>query len=271
VPKAVVGPRYAIRCVRHFLCLSFIVWTRIWPILRDVIHRVRDERLEMEKRDRRSKREEMVAAEYLSTVLRRVAPSAVSFMPSLGKLIKMGHIAQAIEADLEPSEGLLAPIEIALHLTLPTIEEWIRDRAEDLRLATPIGWTRAILPESTPETAALTEVQPLFDIYDSIASHDLAVYVYRCDDHDEASSFDHYIHGSAILVGLDAVAHQCKSTRLKVTPMLRGYQTAMEILEMVGKDPARTSPAEMDAMKRYFTCIDCGILDRKAMTWRGAV
>ncbi|KAI0026961.1 hypothetical protein K488DRAFT_74934 [Vararia minispora EC-137] len=254
-------------------------WIRIEPILLSVVREVRKDRLAKERLERRACCFQLVMAEYL-TLLRCVAPSSVSFMPSAANLRKMGPISLVIKEDVEPSEELVAPIEVAISIIQPEIERWIRARFENLQAITPDAWIKAAPLLETDASGAPPEDQSpprLYDLYDSFASHDLAVYVYRClvPDNGDLSRSNSYVHGCELQMGLDILAHQCHRDNndglsLCAVSELPGYKAAIHILGLVGRDPRRTTPAQMDAENEYFTCLYCHFLP-VVVTWRGAI
>ncbi|KAI0036504.1 hypothetical protein K488DRAFT_82124 [Vararia minispora EC-137] len=244
-----------------------------------VIDDIRDAALQAapERRSRFTERQDMLTSEYV-TLLRRIDPIVIPFMPSTDNLLALPWIAAAVQPDRQPSLKVFEDIEGALYGSMTDIEQWVCKRFVEFRALIPRTW---VMPSATLEDTGSLTVSALVNVNERLPALDLAVYVFRCtlpsSDTSPASRLVDVPH-PLTLFGLEAVAHQCNQgkdrAQLYARPQEDGYNAACQILRLVGLDPRKTTVFDMDQLpRRYILCADCPVFLKRVvpMTWRDAV
>lgn len=250
-----------------------IVWTRIAPILREVVEETRDERLEVARLHRQHRRNKLVNKGYEDLLVIYVPPSSLSLMPTLSTFRAIPQIAAYIKEDIEKEEESEDEYLAVMTGSAQTIREWAMGRRASLRSLLPNTWPLSSFSLSDvdnfwPEAPPDDDPSPL-DIFAKVASLDLAVYAFKCTRPDcQRANY-------RVLFGIDALAHQCHhdatELNLQILPDLTAHTAVLAILKLLDLDPARTRPVDLDKMESIITT-QAGDLDsRPLMTWRQAV
>ncbi|VDB85133.1 unnamed protein product [Peniophora sp. CBMAI 1063] len=264
------------------------VWTRIRPILRSEATRIRDRRLAQEQLDRLEIRQLAIREEYECEALQRVAPSMLCYVPNASVIYKIPQVADYLAEDILPENpasrlSTQAVCTILREGVVGHINEWVSRRHSAMREALPGAWPRSSF---TNEDVAAhwppPTNDPPYDRYSEIADLDLAVYTFKCSSPSCV--------GARIFYGLDILAHDClhpdASTAtvveldekpidysLHAQPLTSSHLAATRIVELLGMDPTKTRPIELDKASRIFTVdhYQSGAGGRPFMTWRQAV
>ncbi|KZV75620.1 hypothetical protein PENSPDRAFT_748283 [Peniophora sp. CONT] len=244
------------------------VWTRIGPILSEVVEDVRDQRLVLERLVRQRDRDDDINKSYEDILVTCVPPSSLSLMPTLSTYRAIPPIA----AYLEEHETFDSQYTVNMIMgTIQTMREWVNGRQASLRALLPGSWPRSTFTPSDIDGFWPPEhdtSKPL-DLFAEVADLDLAVYTLKCTQPGCSDS------SRRIFFGLDILAHQCCNDaikhELKAEPNAAAHAAVLHILELLGLDTARTRPVDLDNAHGLFTTQSSDDERRPLMTWRQAV
>ncbi|KZV75625.1 hypothetical protein PENSPDRAFT_646920 [Peniophora sp. CONT] len=255
-------------------------WERLRPNLIELAKKARDTRLKREKVERRQAREKVVATEYRA-FLRRVAPSTISLMPTMDDLLRLPPVCTAVADDEGETDTLHKTVAQALVASLPSISEFITNRADAFRTAIPITWPVARLDQGVSATSS-TSVGPTtqheLDLRSSLLSLDLAVYAFSCGQTSHAVGSESC--KAQFYYGLEVLAHLCPlsgSADVKFKPLPTYHLAVLRVLKLLQLDPTSTTVVMLDTLDPAL--VDSSLLtDRwtqtktyKLLTWRQAV
>ncbi|KZV75624.1 hypothetical protein PENSPDRAFT_646919 [Peniophora sp. CONT] len=266
--------------------LTKAVWDRLKPTLVELAKQSRKIRLEREVVERRTARMKAVATEY-RTFLTRVAPSAVSLMPTVDEVLHFPQVCAAIAKDKDATDELHKTVAKALDASLPDFFQYITTRADVLRNNMPDLWPVAQISECVPSKAASSSSSGpsllALDLPSSIAELDLVAYTFACGRAKQATSNKYcdvqHDGKPEVHYGLDILAHACALSGLaedNFKPLPAYHRAVLRILKLLELDPVSTTVTMLDTLDPAFVDSSSlrGLTDSqlyKLLTWREAV
>ncbi|KZV73184.1 hypothetical protein PENSPDRAFT_733025 [Peniophora sp. CONT] len=228
-------------------------WTRLGPIVRQVVEGIRDRRLASHRAQRMEKRQDAIEDEYNDAVVRALPWAMVAFVPYLRRVWEKPGFedvkALMEHDDANPSPEYRASIRQTLISSIPKVQQAILYEVENLRTAVPQAWATTILsPPPTALSHTFAKSEYTLDLT-SLAPLDRAAFVFRCQN--PTTGRTRPIH-----FGLDAIAHGC-SRHVQSTPVepeddLRSLM--VQILGLLALDPATATPLDIDQLAPVLVC-----------------
>ncbi|VDB85131.1 unnamed protein product [Peniophora sp. CBMAI 1063] len=292
---AVDAGSYVIRThkeVRQAKPLTDRVWTRISPILRAEAERIRDERLQRERRLRQAVRFGFARRRYERITLDSIAPSTINFAPKAEVSFKLPRIATYLREDVdrlssEEQEACAAAFTEADVLAF--INDWISRRQTGLREILPEDWPRSTAThEEIGKHWPTPTVVPTIDHYSEVADLDLAVYAFKC-------TVPTCPHGERVFYGLDILAHDCVNYAadrhpgyymddyealsqpidfaVHALPLQEHHTAASRVVQLLELVPTKARPLDLDKADEFLTAEprELDTTGQPFLTWRQAV
>ncbi|KAI0041658.1 hypothetical protein FA95DRAFT_1565167 [Auriscalpium vulgare] len=242
------------------------VWDRIYPILVLALEDAREYRLNRELLERREKREALVELMYRKYIY--ALPSKISPLLPLHahSWETFPALIAAIEEDEEASTSVAQRVSLALATNVaPKILGGIRRKLVALNSIIPLHRKFGI-PSELYTTLTLTTK----DFYTGPAGGlGLATTFFVC-----RSGAAEPCEG--VFSGFDMLAHDCLNANDEL-PQVAAYSedaahAVAYVMQLVCRDPARTTALDLDRLDTPFICEDCsGNTHKYVMDWRGAV
>lgn len=219
-----------------------------------------------EKQKRQAQRREMISEEY-AAYLWGVTPQAIAFLPTANTLMHYPALAHIVDEDREPDDKMRVATRDALDSASTDLLRWLSKREQFFRSILPTSWSQS----TEHGELDTTPTSPLFQTIPSwLAPFDLAVNVFACKHKPTGRGFAaiqslYHPCRYRIFSGLEALAHQCpKETAygfeenlthagiLPLDPMPLLHEDVCDMLQLLGFDPAHTTPHDLDQVDRHF-------------------
>ena len=214
----------------------------------------RNGRLAVEREQRIEARRKQVSSFYQDTKA-HIDPVHWRHLPEISDIQAVSFFADYIRADPEPWGQQHIPVDTGRSALLDFVDKWIREKQAHLR---------EIMQQDLPTVTQVSQPEQ-GDVLN------LATTVFLCGVHDFLPCIGWDAVGPHLLcANRPRYGDRATANKNDFRFCVRGYQTVIQILDLLNFDPLVTTTQELDQLNARFIC-NSSTTNAPVMTWRECV
>ncbi|KZV73686.1 hypothetical protein PENSPDRAFT_602518 [Peniophora sp. CONT] len=230
-------------------------WVRLEPIMRKLVEDIRASRLNIESRWTEQTRGDVAEEEFHNTIVRALPWTLVPFvLDSRDIWMRTGFedvkALVLLEGGVSKTKDWRSSIRQALISAIPSLQHSIiLEQASKLKDTVPSSWTT--IPRSPPPSwsHSFAHSASTLDL-SALAPLDRAAFVFRC------CKPRRYDWPRPVHFGLDVISHGCAREGGQLVPEDGLRSLVLQILDLLGLDPASATPLDIDRLNPVFICMN---------------